>query len=137
MSIATGHKFYRRARQVTDDGVIAMALPECLLIDADVGDRPRLFTGLAACDRAAHHAPGFIPTHARNLARAFHRAALPDQIDQQPLHQQREATPRLGPGAPYLFDAMRGALQPRNLRTQVGLKLACVEMTPRAFLGMI
>jgi TetR/AcrR family transcriptional repressor of nem operon len=98
-----GDKFHRRALQVTDDRVIPMALAKCLLIDADVGDRPGFFPGLAACDRATHHAPGFIPTDADNLARALHRAALQDQIDNQPLHQQRKAAPWLGPGDTHLF----------------------------------
>ena len=114
-----------------------MALAERLLIDADVGDRPRLFPGLAPCDRAAHDAPGFIPTDARNLARAFHRAALQNQIDNQPLHQQRETTPRFGPRHAHLLHAMRRTLHPRNLRVQVRLKLTRVEMPPRACLGMV
>ena len=132
-----GHKFHCRALQVTDDGVKPMALAERLLVDADVGHRPRLFPGLAPCDRAAHDAPGFVPTDARNLARAFHRAALQDQIDNQPLHQQRETTPRFRPQHAHLLHAMRRTLHPRNLRVQVRLKLTRVEMPPRACLRMV
>jgi hypothetical protein len=47
-----------------------------------------------------------------------------------PLHQQREAAPRFRPWDPHLLDAVCRALQPRDRRMQMRLKLARVEMAP-------
>ena len=117
--------------------VIAMALAERLLVDADVSDRPRRLPRVAPCDGAAHHAPGLVPADARDLTRAFDRTALQDQIDDQPLQQHCEAAPRLGPRHPHLLHAMGRTLHPRNLGMQVRLKLTRVEMAPRPLCRMI
>ena len=80
-----------------------MALAKRLFIDADVGDRPRLFTCPAAYHRPAHYTPGLVPADRRNLARALDGTALPDQVDDQSLHQQREPTARFRPGTRTCF----------------------------------
>ena len=65
------------------------------------------------------------------------REVLPYAADDEPLHQQREATPGLGPGHAHLFDAMRWTLHARNLCVEVRFKLAGVQMPPRPWLRMI
>jgi hypothetical protein len=48
-----------------------MALAERLLVEVEITHRARLFPRLPAHDRAAHDAPGFIPTDPRNRAGSF------------------------------------------------------------------
>jgi hypothetical protein len=132
-----GHKFHGRALQVADDRVVPMPFAKRLLVDADVADRAGHFSLLPTDDRPLHDAPGVIPTDGRNGAGALDGTALQDQVDHQPFHQQREATPRLRPRHPHLLHAMRRTPDPRNLCVQLRLELARVQMAPRPRLRMI
>ena len=117
--------------------MIAVAFPKRLLVDTDVWNRVGHLTSLTAHHRARHHAPGFIPRDAGNATGPGHCAALLNQIDDEPFHQQREATARFRPGDARLFDAMRRALHQRNLGVHVRLKLAGVQMPPDPLLRMV
>ena len=114
-----------------------MALAEGLLLDADISDRLRHLAGLAAGDGARHDAPPFIPGDARDATRPDDRTALLDQINDQPLHQQREATPRLRPGHRHLPHAVRRAVDARHPGVQERLELAGIEMPPHPLLRVV
>jgi hypothetical protein len=114
-----------------------MTFAKGFLVHPDVLHRSDRLPTLPADDRTLHDAPGLVPADRRDRARAFDRAALQDEVDNQPLHQQGEATASLRPRHPNLLDAMRGTLDARNLGMETGLKLAGVEMAPRPLLGVI
>lgn len=71
-----GDVLHGRPVQIADDGVRAVALAKGLLIDADVADRARLFSGAAPADRAIHDAPGLVPRDPRDPGRTFYIVRL-------------------------------------------------------------
>jgi hypothetical protein len=73
----------------------------------------------------------------RDAARAGDRAALQDEINQQPLEQERESTPHVDPRHAHLTHAVRRALHPRHQRKQECLVLTRVEVAPHPLLGVV
>lgn len=114
-----------------------MTLAEGLLVDADVGDRLRHLAGLPADHGTRHDPPPLIPRDPRNPTRPDHRAAMLDQINDQLLHQQREAAPRLRPGHRHLLHAVRGTVDARHPGVENRLVLAGIEMPPHPCLRVI
>src|ERR1700679_3208630 len=56
-----------------------------------------------------------------------------NDVDDHPLHQQRESAARLGPRQLHLQDPMLGASGSRHLCVQVRFELATVQMPPYPF----
>jgi hypothetical protein len=94
-----GNELHGRSLEIADDRVTAVTFAKGLFVDTDVRHRLRRLPRPAPHDAAAHHPPGFIPNDPGDAARARDGTALLNQIDDQPLHQHRESTARLGPGA--------------------------------------
>src|SRR5207245_4616533 len=73
--------------------------------------------------------PGFIPRDPEQGSRASDRA-FPEEVDGEPLKEEGELIPRLGPWDRDLFDPMPGALHARELRFNPRPQLTRVQVPP-------
>jgi hypothetical protein len=122
--------------QIAGEGQVPVALGDGLLIHPEVADDPPALPNLAAPHRPFHQVPSLVPAEAENPGRPSD-AALPQDIDGQPLEQAGEAGLRLGPRHRDLDDPVRRTLHPRDAGVESGAKVAAVEVTPDALLGVI
>src|SRR4030042_1902405 len=100
------------------------------------GPRPLSSGQQPSLDRSLHEVPRLVPTDPQNPSRS-QDVTLPKYIDRQPLKQQREPRPLLGPRQPPLPYPMLSAVNPRRAAMKKRLELTTVQMTPRSLRSMV
>ncbi len=106
--------------------VLAMALADGLLIDADIAHRPALLAAAPTQNRSLHHAPSFILGNPGDAAGAGHCAALEDEVDDQGSMSsvKRCALPTRARG---LAHAVGRTIDARHVRVQERLVLTRIR----------
>jgi hypothetical protein len=95
--LAFCNKLDGTAINVIDEGEITMAFAERILIDVDARDGGGLFAGQPAGNGSVEGGPGLIPAYADERAGSLHGLTGLEDVDHEPLHEQRKASVGLCP----------------------------------------
>jgi hypothetical protein len=125
------------AIKVIHDGVIMMTFAERLLIDADTGDGAGLLASQPGGNGSLKDVPGLIPTVADERAGTLNGLTGLEDVEHEPLHEQREAAVGLCPRHRDLYHSVLQALDPWNTCMDERVELAGVQMPPLPLGGVV
>ena len=136
LAASLGDEQHARAVEIVDDGEIAMALAEALLVDAQVGNRLCRATFEPTLHGAFQDAVNLVPAQRQQLGDALLAGFLQPR-DRESFKQRGEAAGSLGPGQSHDARPVLGAVAARRPGVQDRAVLTGVEVTPAAFGLMI
>ena len=102
-----------------------------------LGRGPLFLAGMAAAWIFVHHGPRLVPADPQQPAGPLHRLALQQHVDHEPLKEDCEPAPRLGPRGFNLHDAVLRTVDPRQPRLEERLELARVQVPPRPLRAVV
>ncbi len=118
--------------EIEDEGEVAMALLDCLLVDTDVFDESRLLPSPASLDGTHHDHIDLIPTHGHSARNRRHRH-LANERDRDAFEGLRESRAARRPGDGDRDDAVLSAVDSWHERVQQQLIATEIEVPPGSF----